>query len=153
MRQRKQRSDFSQIGIVYSIGVDPIYFQNCIMSAYMVSASSFLITFRLCKIFLHRLKSVIFCNFCRRVIFTTKFKDFYTFISIIFLSSSFMSVGWDVKWCPVSRITTTWHAKERFTESKLVRAARETSNCRRRYMAEILPIRRKTQSINLSECF
>ena len=23
-----------------------------------------------------------------------------------------MSVGWDVKWCPVSRITTPWHAKD-----------------------------------------
>ena len=26
-----------------------------------------------------------------------------------------MSVGWDVKWCPVSRITPHWHAKDRFT--------------------------------------
>ena len=32
-----------------------------------------------------------------------------------------MSVGWDVKWCPVSRITTTLARK-----SRLVRAARET---------------------------
>ena len=24
----------------------------------------------------------------------------------------FMSVGWDVKWCPVSRITTPWHWKD-----------------------------------------
>ena len=40
----------------------------------------FLITYRLCMTFLNRLIYVIFCNFCRSVIFTTKFKDFYTFI-------------------------------------------------------------------------
>ena len=34
----------------------------------------------------HRLISVIFCIFCRSVIFTTKFKDFYTFTFSIFLS-------------------------------------------------------------------
>ena len=75
-----------------------------------------------------------------------------------------MSVGWDVKWCPVSRITTPLARKRPFRwislKSRLVRAARETSklqnrsyitNSRRRYMAEILPIWRKTlsnQSIN-----
>ena len=26
-----------------------------------------------------------------------------------------MFIGWDVKWCPVSRITPPWHAKDRFT--------------------------------------
>ena len=59
-------------------------------------------------------------------------------------------------WCPVSRITTPLTRKTPFLwismKSRLVRAARETSkfhNClllannRRRYMAEILPIRRK----------
>ena len=68
-----------------------------------------------------------------------------------------MSVGWDVKWCPLSRITTPLARKRPFhwisMKSKLVRAARETSiyqnwslltNSRRRYMTEILPKRRKT---------
>ena len=27
----------------------------------------------------------------------------------------FMSVEWDVKWCPVSRITNSWHTKDRFS--------------------------------------
>ena len=48
--------------------------------------------------------SDIFCNFLINLkIFTV----------IHFLS--LMSVGWDVKWWPVSRITTPWHAKDRFT--------------------------------------
>ena len=75
-----------------------------------------------------------------------------------------MSVGLDVKWCPVSMITTPCARKRPFhwisLKSRLVRAARETLevhkrslfiNSRRRYMAEILPICRKTlynQSIN-----
>ena len=75
-----------------------------------------------------------------------------------------MSVGRDVKWCPVSRITTPLARKRPFhwisTKRRLVRAARETSKFHRwsscinsiwPYMAEILPIRRKTlydQSIN-----
>ena len=43
----------------------------CIPSTY------FLIKYRLCKTFLHRLLiSVIFCNICRCVIFKTKLKDF-----------------------------------------------------------------------------
>ena len=70
-----------------------------------------------------------------------------------------MSVGWDFKWCPVSRITTPLARKRLFywisMKSRLMKAARGTSKfqnwlhltyCRRRYMAEILPIRRKTQS-------
>ena len=75
-----------------------------------------------------------------------------------------MSVGRDVKWCPVSRITTPLARKRPFPlismKSRLVRAASETSkfrnrlhltNSRCRYMAEILPIRHETlsnQSIN-----
>ena len=50
-----------------------------------------------------------------------------------------MSAGWDFKWCPVSGITTP------LTRSRLKRAARETDSCCR-YMAEILPLRLKTQS-------
>ena len=46
-----------------------------------------------------------------------------------------MSVGWDVKWCPVSRITTTLARKGR-----LVRAARET-------------LMYSIQSINLNNAF
>ena len=74
-----------------------------------------------------------------------------------------MSVGWDVKWCPLSRITTPLARKRPFhwisMESKLVRAAREPStyqnwslltNTRRRYMTEILPKRRKHYPINQS---
>ena len=77
-----------------------------------------------------------------------------------------MSIGFDVKWYPVSRITTPLARIRPFhlisMKSRLVRAVRETSkfpnlslltNSRRRYMAEISPIRRKTlikQSINQS---
>ena len=43
-----------------------------------------------------------------------------------------MSVGWHVIWCPVSRITTRF---------------------RRRYMAEILPIRRQTLSNQSMKCW
>ena len=66
-----------------------------------------------------------------------------------------MSVRWDVKWCPMSRITTPLALKRQFhwisMKSRLVRAARETSkfqklitfiNRRHLNMAEILPIRR-----------
>ena len=76
-----------------------------------------------------------------------------------------MFVGWDVEWCPRSRITTSLTYKRPFfwisMKSRLVRAATETSTfhkwspfikSRRRYMAEILAIRRKTlynQSINV----
>ena len=42
----------------------------------------------------------------------------------------FMSVGWDVKWCPVPRITTPLDTQKTvsldFDENRLVRAARET---------------------------
>ena len=67
-----------------------------------------------------------------------------------------MSVGWDFKWCPVSRITTALARKRPFhwisKKSRLVRVAMERSlftigNRHRRYMAEILPIRRKTLNI------
>ena len=73
---------------------------------------------------------------------------------------------WDVKYCPMSRITTPLARKRPFhwisMKSRLVRAARETSkfqnwshitNSRRRYMAEILPIRRKTLSNQSSYTF
>ena len=99
--------------------------------------------------------SVLFGNYCQSVIFATKFKDFYTFYI-------FMSVGWDVKWCPVSRITTSLARKRLFhkisMKSRLVRAVRETlkfqnqshfTNNRRRYKAEILvlAIRQSSASI------
>ena len=67
---------------------------------------------------------------------------------------TFMSVGWDVKWCHKSRITTPLARKRSFLwipqKSRLVMAARETPkylpNSRRCYMAGILPIRCKTQN-------
>ena len=73
----------------------------------------------------------------------------------------YMSVGWDVKWCPVSRITTPWHAKDRFSGFRRRvgswgppgKLKNFITNSHRRYMAGILPVRRKTQnnqSINLS---
>ena len=85
----------------------------------------------------------------------------FTFLHIVYKywSSSefgviFMSIGWDIKWCPVSRKANPLARKRPFhwisTKSRLVRAAMETSkfhkklvSCRR-CMAEILPIRRKT---------
>ena len=92
-------------------------------------------------------------------------------LRLILLTLS-MSVGWDVKWCPVSRITTPLARKRPFhwisMKSRFVRAARETlkllkwspfNNSRRRYMAEILPIRRKSlynhsiNKLNLSAWF
>ena len=76
-----------------------------------------------------------------------------------------MSVGWDVKWCAVSRITSPLSRKRPFhwitMKSRLARAARETSKfqnwahltiSRRRFIAEILPIRRKMLS-NQSSIF
>ena len=66
-----------------------------------------------------------------------------------------MSIRWHIKWCHRSRITTPWHARLFHWISmncRLVRASKEnqkfqnwsflTKNCGR-YMAEILPIRRK----------
>ena len=74
---------------------------------------------------------------------------------------SIVSVGWDVKWCPVSRITTPLARKRPFhwisMKSRLVREISKFHNwllltfSRRRYIAEILPISRNTlsnQSIN-----
>ena len=43
-----------------------------------------ILTYRLCKTFLHKLISIIFCNFCRIVIFTTKCQEFHTFILFLF---------------------------------------------------------------------
>ena len=96
---------------------------------------------------------MILWNFCRSVIFTTMFKDvLHVNIFSIFISYV-ISVWWDVKWCPVSRIATPLARKRAFhsilTKSRLVRAARKTSkfqnwslltNGRRRNMAHILPI-------------
>ena len=69
-----------------------------------------------------------------------------------------MSVGWDVKWCPVSRITTPLVRKKPLLKSRLVRADRETSKlmvaANTWYMAEILPIQHKTlskQSLEVSK--
>ena len=71
---------------------------------------------------------MIFCSLCRSVIFTVKLKDFYTFT----FSYTFLSVGWDVKWCPVWRITTLLARQKRFhwisKKSRLESAARETSS-------------------------
>ena len=110
-----------------------------------------------------------FFSFCRSGNFITKFTHFYTF-TFLYRSNILMSVGWDVKWCPVSRIITPLARKRPFRwismKSRLVRAVRETSKCqnwshftssRHRNMGKILPIRRKTlsnqfinQSINQS---
>ena len=74
-------------------------------------------------------------------------------------------IRWDVKWCPVSRITTPLALKRPFQrisrKSRLVRAAWETSTFHNwllltishgRNMTEILPMRRKSlsnQAINV----
>ena len=100
----------------------------------------------------------MFCNFCRSLILTKKIKDFYTFT---FLCSTFMSVGWDVKWCRwqgIQPLCTQKSVSLDFDEAtllpQLMRDARETTRfqnwshltkSRRCYMAEILPIRCKTQ--------
>ena len=76
---------------------------------------------------------ITFTNVCKNVILTTKYNSFtlvqfmfvkydtciclfYTFI--FFTLSVFMSVGWGVKWCPVSRIhlTTSLARKRPFEE-------------------------------------
>ena len=51
------------------------------------------------------------------MIFITKFRKvlFVCFTQFLSYLIMFMSVGWDDKWCPVSRITTPWHAKGRFS--------------------------------------
>ena len=62
-----------------------------------------------------------------------------------------MSVGWDFKWCPVSRTTTPWHAKDRFTRIRWRVGSRGPPEKLLNSTA-ILPIRRKTlynQSIYL----
>ena len=119
-------------------------------------------------IYLQCLMYMYFYSFCRNVIFTTKFKRFIrlhvlrNFCHIWYLFI-FMSVGWDVKWSPMSRTTTPWHAKDRFSgfrrrvgswgpPGKLQNfITYHLPNSRRRCMAGILPIRRKPQkqSINL----
>ena len=83
--------------------------------------------------------------------------SFQSLISLRLFSFN-LANEWDVKWCPVSNITTPLARKRPFhwiTKSLLVRAARETSkfqnsshltNSRRRYITAILPIRRKTLS-------
>ena len=63
---------------------------------------------RLCKTFSQRLISMTFCSFYRSVIFTT------TLLHFIYLSNIFMSVGCNVKLCPVSRITTALARKRLF---------------------------------------
>ena len=67
----------------------------------------------------------------------------------------FMLVGWDVKWCPVSTITTPLERKKPFHWK--ARVGRQGNfkilqNHRLLIVAELLPIRRKTsyfQSINV----
>lgn len=39
------------------------------------------------------------------------------------LSKVLMSIGWDVKWCSVSKLTTNFHAKE--IQTRFLRAVRE----------------------------
>ena len=77
-----------------------------------------------------------------------------------------MSVGWDVKWCPVSRITSPLARKRPFhwisMKSRLVRSARESSkfqnwsqftNIRRRWnIADVAYNQSINQSINHSKC-
>ena len=78
------------------------------------------------------------------------------FVCVLF-DVQLVSVVWVVKWCPMSRITTPLARKRPFhgisMKNRISKVARETSkfqiwkhlsNSRRRYMAEILPIRRKT---------
>ena len=82
-------------------------------------------------------------------------------ITRVFFKFQVFSVGWDVKCCLVSTIRTPWHAKDRFIGYRWRKGSWKPSgkhwslltNSRRRYIAEILPIRRKTvisinQSIN-----
>ena len=75
------------------------------------------------------------------------------YCSEFFILRSCMSVERDVKWCPVSRITNPLALKKPFhwisMKIRLERADRETSKSpsikgRRCYMAETLPVRRKT---------
>ena len=47
---------------------------------------------------------MIFCSYGKSVIFTTKFKEIYTFN--LHFSYILTFVGSDVKWCSVSKITT-----------------------------------------------
>ena len=74
--------------------------------------------------------------------------DFYNFYTYIFYI--FMPVGWDVKWCPVSRtITPLTRKRFRWRVGSWGPPGKHWShftNSPRRYMAEILPIRRKTLS-------
>ena len=69
---------------------------------------------------------LITCIICKTFFFFTK----VNINDISITKFIFMSVGWDVKWCPVSRITPL--ARKRpfhwiSMKSKLVRATRETS--------------------------
>ena len=123
--------------------------------------------FRQCKIFLQNLMCMSFCISCRNAIFTTKFKGFNcihflsNLIFIIFLILS-QSNG-TFSGSPVSSITTFLARKRPFLwiskKRRHVKAAWETSKfhilslSRRRYMAGILPIRRKTQIINQSYAY
>ena len=54
----------------------------------------------------------------------------YMYFNMYINMHAFMSVGSDVKWCPVSKITTPLACKRPFhwisMKSRLVRAARET---------------------------
>ena len=127
---------------IFLVSVLTIYFGN--VPTHFPRETYFLTTYSLYKIFLQRLLSMTFCSFCRSVIFTTKC-------------------------CPVSKITITLAHKRLFqwisVDSRIVKAAKETSkfqnwllltNSRRRYLTEILPIRRKTlsnQSMSLTLYF
>ena len=128
-----------------------IYFWSVLTSN--PPGTCFLIMYRRCKTFLHRLISVIYCNFCRSVIFTTKLKDFNT---LTFLKLSYPSDG-TLNSAPCQRITNPLARKVIFhwifMKSRLVRAATKFQNwshytkSRRHYMAEILPIRRTCKTI------
>ena len=62
---------------------------------------------------------ICFYSFCRNCILRQHFKVlfvyiFYTILVKFYIYFLFMSVGWDVKWCPVSRITTPLARKRQF---------------------------------------
>ena len=130
-----------------------------------------LITYRLCKTFLHMLISVLFCNFCRGVIFTKlQYLKIFTLLHFLYFYLKLLCLSdGTLNGAPCQGLQLPLARKRPFhwisMKSRLVRAARETSkfqnwshftDSRRRYMAEILPIRRKTpsnQSINTFKNF
>ena len=122
---------------------------------------------------LHAATKLLFPDFCSghsKLTHTYLFKGdqqpecifflvFWHYLRGIYISCTFLSVGLYGKWCPLSRITPlarrrSFHGIS--TKSRLMRAARVTlkfqiwlhlrNSRRRRYMAEILPFRRKIKT-------